>query len=123
MFNNIGQKLKNWAFGVFIVETIAAVIGGIVLIAQTATPIGFLLIIFGPFAAQVTAMPLYAFGEIVDKLTGIEKNTSGLKGVLKEIKSEQVKNDSVRVEEVKKLYSLGLITEEEYQEKINQIEN
>ena len=66
MYDNIGGKIKNWAIWIFIVEAIAAIIGGIALIANDNGLVGFLTIVFGPIAAWVSSWLLYGFGQLVE---------------------------------------------------------
>ncbi len=68
MFNydNIGGKIKNWAVWIFIVEAIAAIIGGIAIIDINNGMVGSLVIVFGPIAAWVSSGLLYGFGQLVE---------------------------------------------------------
>ena len=117
MFNNISGQIKGLAKVLFWLEVIAAVITGIALMAidEDLILFGLLALILGPVVAWVSSCLLYGFGEIIDKLCDIERNTrSG------ERKSEaQSKVDSERINKIEKLRSQGLITEEEYQQAIS----
>lgn len=114
MFNNIGGKIKGLAQVLFWLEVVAAVIVGIVLVEDTEG-ISLLFAIAGVIVAWISAWFLYGFGEIIDKLCDIERNTRG-----GERKSEaQSKVDSERINKIEKLRSQGLITEEEYQRAIS----
>ncbi len=94
MYENIGRKIKGLAMFFFIVVAIAAVIVGIVCMVDDAVAIGWLVILFGSIVAYVSSWVLYGFGEIVDKLCEIERNTRGDKR-----KSEsQSKDDSSHYE-------------------------
>ena len=66
MYDNIGGKIKSWAVWIFIVEAIAAIIGGIILIANDNGLVGFLTIVFGPIAAWVSSWLLYGFGQLIE---------------------------------------------------------
>ena len=66
MYDNIGGKIKSWAVWIFVVEAIAAVIGGIALIANDNGLVAFLTIVFGPIAAWVSSWLLYGFGQLVE---------------------------------------------------------
>ncbi len=66
MYDNIGGKIKNWAIWIFILEAIAAIIGGIALIVNDNGLVGFLTIVFGPIAAWVSSWLLYGFGQLVE---------------------------------------------------------
>lgn len=77
MYKNIGKKMKGLAKGIFIIESILAVLAGIVLILSDDDMIlpGFLVMILLPIAAWISSWLLYGFGEIIDRLQLIEKNT------------------------------------------------
>ena len=66
MYNNICGKIKSLAVWIFIVEAIAAIIGGITLIANDNGLVGFLTIVFGPIAAWVSSWLLYGFGQLIE---------------------------------------------------------
>ena len=66
MYDNIGGKIKNWAVWIFVVEAIAAVIGGIALIANNNGLVGFLTVVLGPIAAWVSSWLLYGFGQLIE---------------------------------------------------------
>ena len=66
MYDNIGGKIKSWAVWIFIVEAIAAIIGGIALIANDNGLVGFLTIVIGPIAAWVSSWLLYGFAQLVE---------------------------------------------------------
>jgi len=77
--------------------------------------IGVLLIVIGPFVAWVSTWLLYGFGEIIDKLTEIERNTRGKHNVTKVV--TKVKEDADNVSsDLEKLRKKGVITEDEYEE-------
>lgn len=117
MYDNIGSKIKGLAKATFIIETIAAVITGIALMAydEDITPLALLVMVVGPIVAWVSSCLIYGFGELIDKASDIERNTrSG------EIKSgAQTKVHSERISKIENLRSQGLITEEEYQRAIS----
>ncbi len=113
MYDRIGSKIKVLAKVIFWVEAVVAVIAALVMIESTEG-VSLLLGMVGVLVAWVSSWFLYGFGEIIDKLCEIEKNTrSG------DRKSDaQSKIDSERVHKLEKLRSQGLITEEEYQQAI-----
>lgn len=69
LFSDIGVKLKDSAKWIFVVEAIASIIGGIVMIFSDIELIliGLLIILGGLAVALFSARILYAFGELVDK--------------------------------------------------------
>ena len=129
LYSNIGGKIKSWAKGIFVVEAIAAIIGGIIAMCTSVSDvypggyevdstqliIGLLVLVLGPFVALVSTWVLYGFGELIEKTCAIERNTRG-----GEKKSEtQSQIDDERIRKLESLRSQGLITEEEYQQAIS----
>ena len=135
MYDNIGRKIKGLAIVVFIVEAIAAIIGGIALMITLDDLIllGLLVLLFGPLVAWVSSWLLYGFGEIIDKLCDIERNTRCGAGASK-VKNDapysgvgtsnvegrnsqaQLSIDHERFIKLQNLLAQGLITEAEYQQ-------
>lgn len=81
MYENIGGKIKGLAKATFIVEAIAAVITGIILMVDNddMIPFGLVLLIVGPAIAWASSWLLYGFGELIDKVCEIAKNTKTLR--------------------------------------------
>ncbi len=77
MYDNIGGKIKGLAKASFIVEAIAAVITGIALWVDTEEWWCSLILFCGPIVAWVSSWLLYGFGELIDKVSNIERNTRG----------------------------------------------
>ena len=75
MYDNIGEKIKGLAKGMFIIEAIAAVIGGIVLLGYEFLAIGWLTLFLGPVVAWISSWLLYGFGELIDNVCTIAANT------------------------------------------------
>ena len=80
MYDNIGEKIKRLAKVCWIIEAICCVIIGIFLMANEIGGDSWLFfgpacIIGGPLAAWVSSWLLYGFGEMIDKLCAIERNT------------------------------------------------
>ena len=116
MYDNIGGKIKGFAFVSFFILTIASVISGIGIWSSDDDYImlGILVMVLGPFLSWMLSWLLYGFGELIDKVTEIEKNTR----FFNDISETQAKTDSERFERIEKLRSQGLITEEEYKNAI-----
>ena len=74
MYHNIGEKIKRLAKAIFIVETIASMLGGIVLSA-TNVFIGLSLMVTGPLSGWISSLLIYGFGELIDISRAIEQNT------------------------------------------------
>lgn len=77
LYGKIAKKIKGLAIFAFVVEAIAAIISGLLLIIsdEDMIIIGLPIIIFGPFVAWISTWLLFGLGEVVDKLTDIERNT------------------------------------------------
>jgi len=86
MYANIGKKIKGLTKCAFFVEALAAVLAGLFLLFCGANFIilGLLLLICGPIVAWISSWILYAFGELVDKITENEKNTSEILNIMRE---------------------------------------
>ena len=69
LYDDIGNKIKNWAMWIFIIESIGAVITGFVFLISWGFEDAWwalLTIIFGPVIAYVSTWTLYALGQLVD---------------------------------------------------------
>ena len=83
MFNydNIGGKIKGLAKAAFIVEAISAVLSGFVMVILGIDDFfetnlilyGILTMILGPIVAWVGSWLLYAFGELVENSTSLNR--------------------------------------------------
>ncbi len=117
MYDNVGRKLKSWSKAMLWIEIIGSVIAGLAL-AENTYGVSIAIAIVGVIVAIVSSLTLYGFGEIIEKLTAIERNTR-----TDNVKSAtQSDAELKRINEIEKLRSKGLITEEEYQKSVqNQI--
>ena len=79
MYDNIGGKIKGLAKAIFIAQGISMAIVGIVLmcIDEDLILYGILSLILGPVLAWIFSWLLYGFGELIDKVSDIERNTRG----------------------------------------------
>ena len=77
MYDNIGRKIKGLAKAIFIAQGISMAITGIVLmcIDEDLILYGVLTLILGPVLAWISSWLLYGFGELIDKVSNIERNT------------------------------------------------
>ncbi len=78
LYENIGGKIKSFAKASFVVEAIGAIITGLVLLVDTEEVIYLLVLLGGPIVAWVSSWLLYGFGEIIDRLCAIDRNTEVL---------------------------------------------
>lgn len=66
MFDNIGVKIKVMAVFICVLDTLAAFVGGLVLIANEELIWGAVTIIGGVFISLVGVFCLYGFGQLVE---------------------------------------------------------
>jgi len=66
LFSDPGAQIKRYAKICFVVELIAAIIGGIALLAAGTLLLGLLTIVVGYCAAYLSSLMIYAFGELVE---------------------------------------------------------
>lgn len=123
MFDNIGTKIKSLAKIVCWVGIIITVIAGIVMLASgndISSPIGLVLIVAGPIGSWISSFFVYGFGELIEKTTEIAENTKpkGVTSITPQGVTEGVEDKKVLL---KKWREQGLITEEEYQQKMNRL--
>lgn len=137
LYDNIGSKIKHWAKWVFIVEAIASVIGAICVMVSAEDSwvlvVGAIALVVGPFVAWVSSWLLYGFGEIIVKVTAIERNTRSTNTDQEEssvhsddaneqqvhILTDEEKVRNQKIARIAELRKKGLITEEMYQQAIN----
>ena len=117
MYSNIGRKIKGLATVIFIFEALVSVITGFYLMSldEEIILVGLLVLVVGSVAGWVSSWMLYGFGELIDKVSGIERNTRG-----GDRKSEtQTYAGNERIRKIQMLRAQGLISEEEYQQAIS----
>lgn len=116
MHKEIGKKIKKMAIVIFVLEAILFFIGAIILMAinNDLFLVGILMMIIGPLLAWVSSFILYGFGELIDKTSEIANNTSrtSANAILQNC-SQRSSHD-----ELKKLLEKGLISEDEYYQKV-----
>ena len=110
MFNNVGSKIKVMAkVFAWIGIAICVIYGFVMLVSmEDMALIGLLIMTVGSFVAWISSLVLYGFGELVENSSIMvgKKNTDNEKSKPKDNTLEKWRKD-------------GLITEEEYQAKIN----
>lgn len=87
LYSRIGYKIKTWAKWIFIIEAIAAVIGGLVMIFTEEDVLivtGIVTMITGPFVAFVSSWILYGFGELIEKTSDNEQHTREILKIMSE---------------------------------------
>ena len=110
MFNNIGGKIKTLANVVALVGIIGSIIGGIALILADDSLIatGIIVLLGGSLLSWIGSFFTYGFGELIERTCLIEersRNSSGFTG-------------GSRHRQLNHLLAQGLITQEEYNQKI-----
>ena len=113
MYNNIGQKIKQFATVLFTIGTICSILSGsyIVIVSNLeASATGILIVIMGSFLSWVSTFLLYGFGELIERTTEIANNTKIYNNHLTELPDTGIE----RLVRAEKLYSQGLINEDEY---------
>ncbi len=129
MFENIGKKIKGFIAGIFWCEAIIA-IGIGVLLAEETEGISILIAVGFILVAWISSWLIYGFGEIIDKLSEIEQNTRGMRTIPatqvqpqvyheRNIKPEKISKDE-RIKNLEHLRSKGLITEDGYQQALQE---
>ena len=125
MFNDIGKKIKKLAQILCWVGIVVSVIAALMMFVaagdtysyskeESYKTLGLIWLFVGPLSSWISSLFTYGFGEIIDKLTRIEINTrSGDR--ISEVQNEA---ETKRINELEKLRSQGLITEEEYQKAV-----
>ena len=133
MYENIGKKIKVLAQAIFILESIAAVITGIVLWIDIEEGWCAIVLFGGPVVALLSSWLLYGFGELIDKVCDIERNTRGVaaksnshvhtptqSGTPEQAKPEKAAmTKEERIASLDRLLAQGLITEDEYKTAIS----
>ena len=78
LFNNIGEKLKEIAKGIFIFSVILSILAGIItfIVSPSIELIIYVIIgaVVGLVATWINACLIYGFGEIIDRLREISEN-------------------------------------------------
>ena len=71
LFNNAGTKIRKWAAALFVIESVAAFISGIVTMLSDDDQffVGILVMVVGIVVAFITSLFLSAFGELVESTT------------------------------------------------------
>ena len=80
MYKNVGAKIKIAAQILFRIGTIFSILGGLLLLLLGLRYIpllivGLILIFFGPLVLLINSWIAYGFGEIVEKISIIERNS------------------------------------------------
>ncbi len=117
MFDNIGKKIKTLSQVTSWIGIIASVILGIIIMIigeSYFNLIGFLILIFGSLFSWINSFLTYGFGQLIENSDRIASTKdSNTREVF-----ETLSNTSDKIFTLNKLKSQGLITEEEYNQKM-----
>lgn len=119
LFNdNVGKRVKTIAIAGFIIESIAAIIGGFIAFADGQIGTGFAVILGGISGAYLVSVFVYSFGVLVDKTVQIASNTGRIKSLVSQSVPAQPnnaqKNNAQIKEYLKNLYEKGLMNSDDY---------
>lgn len=96
IYGNIGRKIKTLAIVVFVIETLAALLGGFLMFFDDFLT-GVLIILVTPIVAWISSWTLYAFGELVEKTTQNESNTREILKIMKQNNTETTATETPKI--------------------------
>lgn len=122
MFDNIGEKIKTLAKVITWLGIIASVIVGLVLmVSNRYTPLpGLMVLILGGLVSWIGSFVLYGFGQLIvntDKMVALQSG----KDVGAVNSGIATASTSDKVATINKWKEEGLITEEEYKQKMESL--
>lgn len=123
LYENIGGKIKSLAKWLFIIEAVVTVVYGFAIIIKdiNLALYGIIIMVGGPIVALILSWILYAFGELVEKISGVEINTKKILNKTNE-KSYSSKEELQRKVELAKLKKSELEEKNQKNGKANKIE-
>ena len=68
LYKDIGNKIKDWAQTLFVIEIICSIIAVIILLSNDLVAAGIIVLICAPIIGFVSTWTLYAFGQLVDDI-------------------------------------------------------
>lgn len=116
MYNNIGEKIKGVAKFLSVIGIVGSIIIGttmIITMHESISWIGLIILIFGSLVSWILSFPLYGFGQLIentDYLVALQTSSTPI-------------NTSEKEQALKQWKTEGLITEEEYNKKIEELHN
>ena len=98
MYTTIGKKIKGLSKGIFFVGALVSVVIGFVLALsdeELYVIIGLLVVLLGCLFAWLFSLFAYGFGELIEKVSLIERNTrnSGMLNPMTETNFDQTEDD------------------------------
>ncbi|MBQ8536343.1 MAG: hypothetical protein IJ461_02935 [Clostridia bacterium] len=124
MFENVGGKIKGVAKFMTWFCIFAFVLGGIGLLAagRNGTVPGVVMLIVGPLVSWVSGLFLYGFGQLIentDPMANQQPAAPGRRSSRRAAAQDQHREQTLRT--MDQWLAEGLITEEEYQQKLDQM--
>lgn len=116
MFDNIGKKIKIATYVAFALGSVASIVVGLVLVTNGEIW-AFALVLGAPIFLWLSSFFAYGFGQLIENTDIIVRNMS--KCGNSDVSTESKESAFVtKFEEIYSLKEKGLITEEEFAEKI-----
>jgi len=97
MYQNIGEKIKFYAIGIAVFGIITCVIIGIVFIRTEEAMRGLAIIVFGSLGAWVASWFLYAYGELIENVSGIASEVACIRQNYQQNRENNVVQNQNRV--------------------------
>ncbi|MBO5206189.1 MAG: SHOCT domain-containing protein [Clostridia bacterium] len=122
MFDNIGTKIKKLALVTFWVGVVASAFLGLSLLIWSAERgggswlVGLIIVAVGCLISWIGCFALYGYGELIEKTAAIYDNTR-----LSGSASTQGSDKSTKAAFLGELRNSGVLTEEEYKRKLNEL--
>lgn len=135
MYDNVGEKVKVLARIFFVLGVIAAVVGGIAMMAISSTQNeegaglavgGLFTLLLGPFAAYGLSLPIYAFGELIERISDISSDVYSINNSLQTSNAKNEKKKAIlttKFEKLERLLNEQLISREEYKTAVMRLTN
>lgn len=94
LFNNVGPKIRNFAKAAFVVESVAAILGGLALIIEDfeieTILMGIGIIVGGILAAYWTSVFIAGIGENIESTTAVKETNQQILAELKKLNQKTV---------------------------------
>lgn len=115
MFSNIGGKIKKLAIILCILGMIGSIVYAIICFTssnryQDLTLTGVLILVLGCLTSWISSFFVYGFGELIERTVSIDNRLA--KGV-------GGRSSGNRADILRQMRDEGLLTEEEYRERLN----
>ena len=96
LYAHVGTVLKALAMIFFVLGALACVVTGIFIIVKSeqgelSTLYGLYLMVFGPIATWIASLPLFGFGELIEKTVDTNEKTADTNEVINNL-DEQLYN-------------------------------